>query len=338
MSRRDVFICHASEDKERHVKPLVEALRKHDVSCWVDEDELTVGDFLGNQIHTALNSARFGLVIFSSAFINKSWANEELELILKREGQEGEIILLPVIEDISQREVLSHYSFLRNRKFLKLSEVDALIKQVKEKISGTDSVSFGLRHDDFLYHMTYFNRVLYWTARSVPVEQTQHFFEALQRFFHGYNIFSDSVDNRLSDAIDHVCRVLSNCPDLGDGYGAGKLSASLKYCALFLNKERGYDMDVSEAEYLCEDALDRRKDLSKVNRAALTVYLLLLNYLSAYSNKKGYHQLHHEVGNQLYELFAETLPIAMASELPPKYDQNGWERIYSQVEPSLDEL
>lgn len=338
MSRRDVFICHASEDKETLVKPLVELLDKNGISYWLGEEELTIGDILSNRIHKALSSARFGLVILSAAFLDKSWANTELDLIRQREKQEKEIILLPVIEDISQAEVLARYSFLRDRRFLKLSETDALIKQLKDKLSGNNSGALGLRHDDFLYHLTDFNNVLYWTARPVPIIETKAFFGALQRFFHGYNIFADAVEGHLTDAIDNICRVLWTCPDMGDGYGTGKLAASLKYCAHFLNKGRDYEMDIGEAEYLCEDALSRRNDLSNANKAALTIYLLLLNYLNAYSSKKGYHQLHHEVGNQLYELFSDSIPIIMASELPPKYDQHGWERIYSQVEPDLEEL
>ncbi|WP_415882612.1 toll/interleukin-1 receptor domain-containing protein [Neptuniibacter sp. QD34_54] len=337
MSRRDVFICHASEDKETLVKPLVELLRKNEISPWIDEDELEVGDFLNDSIHKALSSAKFGLVVFSSAFLEKSWANKELELIRQRERQEKEVILLPVIDDISEGVVLSHYPFLRDRRFLKLSESNVLIKQLKSKLVGRDSLAFGLRHDDFLYQLRDFNNVLYWTARPVPIKETKAFFGALQRFFNGYNIFADSVSDLLTDSIDNICRVLWTCPDMGDGYGEGKLAASLKYCSLFLNKDRDYEMDIKEAEHLCEDALRLRNDINNADRAALTIYLLLLTYLDAYSSKKGYHQLHHEVGNQLYELFSESVPVVMASELPAKYDQDGWERIYSQVETELEE-
>lgn len=337
MSRRDVFICHASEDKETLVKPLIDLFDKNGVSYWFDEKELTIGDILSNRIYTALSNAKFGLVIFSKAFLSKSWANKELELICRREQQENEIILLPIVNDISQNAVLSRYPFLRDRRFLKVSESTELISQLKGMLSGGGSADFGLRLDDFMYHQRDFNNVLFWTARPVPVEETKAFFGALQRLFNGYNIFVDSVDDCLKDAIDNICRVLWTCPDMRDGYGTGKLAASLKYCALFLNKDRDYEMDIGEAECLCEDALSSRRNLNNANRAALTLYLLLLNYLDAYSLKKGYHQLHHEVGNQLYELFSESFPVVMASTLPPKYDQDGWSRIYRQIESGLEE-
>ena len=41
----DVFIAHASEDKEKFVRPLAEELSNH-IRVWYDEFTLTVGDSL----------------------------------------------------------------------------------------------------------------------------------------------------------------------------------------------------------------------------------------------------------------------------------------------------
>ena len=38
-TKRDVFISHASEDKEEIVRPLVEACTQDSISCWYDEAE-----------------------------------------------------------------------------------------------------------------------------------------------------------------------------------------------------------------------------------------------------------------------------------------------------------
>ena len=46
----DVFICHASEDKEGFVKPLAEGLRRLGVAVWYDEFTLEVGDSLSKAI------------------------------------------------------------------------------------------------------------------------------------------------------------------------------------------------------------------------------------------------------------------------------------------------
>ena len=43
---KDIFICHASEDKPRVVEPLVEALKRKGVSLWYDTAELLPGDLV----------------------------------------------------------------------------------------------------------------------------------------------------------------------------------------------------------------------------------------------------------------------------------------------------
>jgi hypothetical protein len=57
----DVFICHASEDKDEFVRPLAEALRVHHIEVWYDEFALKVGDSLREAIDLGLASSRFGI-------------------------------------------------------------------------------------------------------------------------------------------------------------------------------------------------------------------------------------------------------------------------------------
>ncbi len=40
----DVFISHASEDKEAVARPLYQALKDAGVSAWLDEVNITLGD------------------------------------------------------------------------------------------------------------------------------------------------------------------------------------------------------------------------------------------------------------------------------------------------------
>ncbi len=42
----DVFVSHASEDKDDLVRPLVRALEAANVAVWYDESELRLGDRL----------------------------------------------------------------------------------------------------------------------------------------------------------------------------------------------------------------------------------------------------------------------------------------------------
>ena len=66
----DVFVCHASEDKG-FVDPLVGALKKAGVRVWYDNDALLWGDGLRSSIDRGLVNSRYGIVVFSKAFLKK---------------------------------------------------------------------------------------------------------------------------------------------------------------------------------------------------------------------------------------------------------------------------
>jgi hypothetical protein len=81
----DVFISHASEDKEDIARPLARALEARGISVWFDE--LTIG--WGTPIHRAIEEgiarATFGLVILSPHFMFKKWTKAELDGLYGRQ-------------------------------------------------------------------------------------------------------------------------------------------------------------------------------------------------------------------------------------------------------------
>ena len=64
----DVFISHATEDKDDIVRPLAEALINQNLRVWYDEFELRLGDSLRRKIDVGLTQSRFGIVVLSHAF------------------------------------------------------------------------------------------------------------------------------------------------------------------------------------------------------------------------------------------------------------------------------
>ncbi|MHB9149810.1 MAG: DUF1883 domain-containing protein [Thermoleophilia bacterium] len=101
----DVFISHASEDKEEVVRPLAHALSEGGLSVWFDEFELRIGDSLRRKIDAGLARSRFGVVVLSRAFFGKGWTNYELDGIVTR-AVSGEQILLPIWHGITEQELL----------------------------------------------------------------------------------------------------------------------------------------------------------------------------------------------------------------------------------------
>lgn len=101
----DVFISHASEDKENIVRPLANALSSRGLNVWYDEFTLRIGDSLRQKIDRGLTSSRVGLVVLSPSFISKGWTNYELDGIMIR-SVSGEQILLPIWHNITKQQVI----------------------------------------------------------------------------------------------------------------------------------------------------------------------------------------------------------------------------------------
>jgi TIR domain len=86
---RDIFVCHASEDKDEVVRPLVEAFTAAGVSCWYDEAEIHWGDSITQKVNEGLASLRFVVVVFSPTFVRKNWPQRELNAVLNQEVSSG---------------------------------------------------------------------------------------------------------------------------------------------------------------------------------------------------------------------------------------------------------
>ena len=128
----DVFISHASEDKDEVVRPLAIALRDKGIVVWYDEFELKIGDSLRRKIDKGLANSRFGIVVISKSFIKKGWTNYELDGIVSK-AVSGEQILLPIWHDISKKEVIDFSPSLSD----KLARNTAIntIEEIAEEIS-----------------------------------------------------------------------------------------------------------------------------------------------------------------------------------------------------------
>lgn len=101
----DVFISHASEDKDEVVRPLAHALKEAGLSVWYDEFELKIGDSLRKKIDKGLANSQFGIVILSKNFFRKGWTNYELDGIVSK-AVSGEQIILPIWHNITKKELL----------------------------------------------------------------------------------------------------------------------------------------------------------------------------------------------------------------------------------------
>jgi len=120
----DVFISHASEDKESLVRPLAVSLRNLGVSVWYDEFSLRLGDSLSRSIDRGLVGSRFGLVVISLHFISKPWPDYELRGLVAREINEDRVIL-PLWHGVTRNQVLRFSPSLADKVALNTTGLNA---------------------------------------------------------------------------------------------------------------------------------------------------------------------------------------------------------------------
>jgi len=110
----DVFVSHASDDKEKFVIPLVNKLKNYGLNVWFDKFELKVGDSLSRSIDEGLRESNFGIVVLSKAFFGRNWTSYELESLINRQVEKGKVIL-PIWYDITKEEIQKYSFYLANQ-------------------------------------------------------------------------------------------------------------------------------------------------------------------------------------------------------------------------------
>jgi hypothetical protein len=121
----DAFISHASEDKEKFVRPLAEALVSMGAKIWYDEFTLRPGDSLSASIDKGLARSRFGVVVISSHFMSKPWTQHELRGLVTREIG-GRSRIIPIWHNVTQSQVSDFSPTLADKIAVRTSDADAI--------------------------------------------------------------------------------------------------------------------------------------------------------------------------------------------------------------------
>jgi hypothetical protein len=80
----DVFISHCGADCKRNfaVQLKNELERGGQLRCFLDDRDLRLGDDAAATMCTAMETAKFGVVIVTEGFFNREWCIKELETFL----------------------------------------------------------------------------------------------------------------------------------------------------------------------------------------------------------------------------------------------------------------
>lgn len=131
----DVFVSHASEDKDDFVRDFVKCLQQNGLKVWYDEFTLRVGDSLRRSIDNGLRNSRYGIVVLSEAFFSKEWPQRELDGLFAREVN-GEKVILLIWHKISKNEVMKFSPIIADMLALNTSSftIEEIAKEISDRV------------------------------------------------------------------------------------------------------------------------------------------------------------------------------------------------------------
>ena len=157
--RQDIFISHASADKQEYIYPLTQALSIRDVTFWLDDVEIHWGDTLAGMINAGLRTSQFAVLCLSANFIRRPWPEAEMSAALAMQNTAGSKTVLPLILN-SKDDVLRQYPLIAGLAYREFSDgPDRLAGEIsllvgsKEKKANEITVTVESAHTGKLCHL-----------------------------------------------------------------------------------------------------------------------------------------------------------------------------------------
>lgn len=117
---RDIFLCHAWDDRQSSAKELYNLLISKGVSVWFSENDIRLGEPLMRAIDKGLANSRIGLVLVTPAFLQRlpkeGIAEKELSALLYRNQ------LVPIVHNTTYEALREVSPLLGSRSGLDTSE------------------------------------------------------------------------------------------------------------------------------------------------------------------------------------------------------------------------
>lgn len=117
---RDVFLCHAWDDRGGSAKELHNQLEAHGISVWFSEKDVALGTSLLREIDKGLAKSRVGIVLVTPALLRRlpqeGIADKELSVLLARD------LLVPIVHDTTYEALREVSPMLASRSGLSTAE------------------------------------------------------------------------------------------------------------------------------------------------------------------------------------------------------------------------
>jgi hypothetical protein len=142
MDKREVFISHASEEKDKLARPLTELLVKKGLTVWYDEYDISLGDSIREQIDRGLRVSRYGVVIMSPSYFaaRKTWTKRELDGLVAAEDVNKSKRILPIWHNLTHAQVFTRSATLAGRRAALTSEstLEQIANMIVTKVKGSE--------------------------------------------------------------------------------------------------------------------------------------------------------------------------------------------------------
>lgn len=117
---RDVFLCHAWDDRKEAAKELHDLLEARGVSVWFSEKDVLLGSSLLREIDKGLAKSRIGIVLVTPALLRRlageGIADKELSALLARD------LLVPIVHNTTYEDLREVSPLLGSRSGLSTAE------------------------------------------------------------------------------------------------------------------------------------------------------------------------------------------------------------------------
>lgn len=128
---RDVFLCHAWDDRKGSAKELHDLLESNGVSVWFSEKDVSLGSPLLREIDKGLVKSRVGIVLVTPLFLkrikNEGIADKELSALLARD------LLVPIVHNTTFEDLREVSPLLGSRSGL--STIEDSMSDVAAKLA-----------------------------------------------------------------------------------------------------------------------------------------------------------------------------------------------------------
>lgn len=128
---RDVFLCHAWDDRKGVAKELHDILESKGVTVWFSEKDVLLGSSLLREIDKGLVKSRVGIVLVTPSFLKRvkgeGVADKELSALLARD------LLVPIVHNTTFEDLREVSPLLGSRSGL--STIEDSMEEVAAKIA-----------------------------------------------------------------------------------------------------------------------------------------------------------------------------------------------------------